>query len=254
MRHLLLAGAVALATPSAALALDLGNFTVLFELPGVQNSTAVFDVKGVERFENVPLGLNGGFTTDFGTGGVIQATYTGGRIDGPNVFGSAGGSGQHIVTFSNFQAPFNVIDISFTTTLESGLNYFGFWLSALDGGNRIEFFSGGTSLGQITPANVSSAVGACPGGPYCGNPNAPFLGGNPNEPYAFLNIYFKPGITYDQIRIFQIGGGGYESDNHTVGFFLEMNVIPEPGTWAMMIAGFGLVGAAMRRRRAALAA
>lgn len=28
-------------------------------------------------------------------------------------------------------------------------------------------------------------------------------------------------------------------------------VIPEPGTWAMMIAGFGLVGAGLRRRRAA---
>jgi hypothetical protein len=30
--------------------------------------------------------------------------------------------------------------------------------------------------------------------------------------------------------------------------------IPEPATWAMLIAGFGLVGAAARRRRAALAA
>ncbi len=29
--------------------------------------------------------------------------------------------------------------------------------------------------------------------------------------------------------------------------------IPEPATWAMLIAGFGLVGAAMRRRQAALA-
>lgn len=31
-------------------------------------------------------------------------------------------------------------------------------------------------------------------------------------------------------------------------------VIPEPATWAMMIAGFGLVGGAMRRRREVLAA
>ncbi|PZU47759.1 MAG: PEP-CTERM sorting domain-containing protein [Sphingomonas sp.] len=31
-------------------------------------------------------------------------------------------------------------------------------------------------------------------------------------------------------------------------------IVPEPATWAMMIAGFGLVGAAMRRRRAAVAA
>ncbi len=30
-------------------------------------------------------------------------------------------------------------------------------------------------------------------------------------------------------------------------------VVPEPATWAMLIAGFGLVGATMRRRRAAVA-
>jgi hypothetical protein len=34
----------------------------------------------------------------------------------------------------------------------------------------------------------------------------------------------------------------------------EGGVIPEPATWAMLIAGFGLVGQAMRRRRTALAA
>jgi hypothetical protein len=28
--------------------------------------------------------------------------------------------------------------------------------------------------------------------------------------------------------------------------------IPEPGTWALMILGFGAVGAAMRRRRQAI--
>jgi hypothetical protein len=30
--------------------------------------------------------------------------------------------------------------------------------------------------------------------------------------------------------------------------------VPEPATWAMLIAGFGLVGSAMRRRRTAVAA
>jgi hypothetical protein len=38
------------------------------------------------------------------------------------------------------------------------------------------------------------------------------------------------------------------------GNVVDPPVIPEPGTWAMLIAGFGLVGAAVRRRRVALAA
>jgi PEP-CTERM motif len=33
-------------------------------------------------------------------------------------------------------------------------------------------------------------------------------------------------------------------------FALRLGAIPEPATWAMMILGFGMIGGAMRRRRA----
>jgi len=247
---LLGAAAPAFASPPMA---TFPNFKVIFEDPGVQNSTAIFDVVGVETFETRPLGLNtGGFTTDFGTGGTIVATYTGGRIDNANIYGSAGGVGKHIVTFQTGMQP---IDVQFTTTLPQGLNYFGYWLSALDANNRLEFFSGSTSLGVITPASVIGALGGCPSAtnPYCGNPTPPFLGQVKHEQFAFLNVYFNPGVTYDRIRIFQVGGGGYESDNHTVGYFLKTNVVPEPATWMMLIAGFGLVGFALRDRRRGIA-
>lgn len=235
------AAALLLAAPASA------AFFVNYEGPGVQNTTALFTTSGVETFEGQATGSAASFMTDFGTGGVIQATYTGGRIDNANQYGSAGGTGNNVVTFSNL-AP---IEISFTTTLEGGLTYFGYWLSALDAGNRIEFFtggSGGTLLASITPGDVTGNIGNCPT-PYCGNPNPPFTGRNGGEPYAFLNVYFTGGDNFDFIRIYQVGGGGYESDNHTVGFFTRPGgVIPEPATWAMMIMGFGLVGMAARRR------
>jgi len=35
---------------------------------------------------------------------------------------------------------------------------------------------------------------------------------------------------------------------------IAANAVPEPASWAMLIMGFGLVGAAARRRKAAVAA
>lgn len=45
-------------------------------------------------------------------------------------------------------------------------------------------------------------------------------------------------------------GGGFDGFGLQTGFtFTTGNAVPEPATWAMMIAGFGLVGGAMRRRQ-----
>ncbi len=53
------------------------------------------------------------------------------------------------------------------------------------------------------------------------------------------------------------GGKGYQGGNDESwgidNVSLYANAVPEPATWAMLIAGFGLVGASLRRKRAALA-
>jgi hypothetical protein len=43
--------------------------------------------------------------------------------------------------------------------------------------------------------------------------------------------------------IFSSSGNSFELDN------IAVSAVPEPATWAMMIAGFGLMGSALRRRR-----
>lgn len=50
----------------------------------------------------------------------------------------------------------------------------------------------------------------------------------------------------------QIVGFGFDAQGNTRGYLLT--AVPEPASWAMLIAGFGLVGAAARRRRMAIAA
>jgi PEP-CTERM motif len=52
-----------------------------------------------------------------------------------------------------------------------------------------------------------------------------------------FNILRNPGFTFDTAQVFGLAGTA---------------AVPEPATWAMMLAGFGLAGAAMRRRRSSV--
>lgn len=49
-----------------------------------------------------------------------------------------------------------------------------------------------------------------------------------------------------------VGRGNQAGLSH-IAFFGTESVVPEPGTWALLIAGFGMIGAAVRRRNGKLA-
>ena len=44
-------------------------------------------------------------------------------------------------------------------------------------------------------------------------------------------------------------GFPWSDEGYTLATFSPTSAVPEPATWAMMIAGFGIVGSAVRRRR-----
>jgi hypothetical protein len=243
----------ALATP----ALAVTPFSVSFEseAPGMQATTATFSAVGVENFDNRALGTSTSFVTDFGGGGAFTGTYTGVDVLNADQYGGAYGSGHYAATFSDTGY---TLDIA--STLPGGANYFGYWLSALDAGNKVSFYRGGQLLFVFNPQDVINAVQSTANpSEYYGNPNAQFLGQNSGEPYLFVNFFANRG-RFDRV-VFQEDPmvGGYESDNHTVGRFLTKGTgtevpitsgfVPEPANWAMLIAGFGLVGTTMRRRR-----
>lgn len=64
---------------------------------------------------------------------------------------------------------------------------------------------------------------------------------------ANFSLYFR--LDSDQDVLFLIGDD-VPRDNRG-GVSLSVDAVPEPATWAVMVAGFGLVGAGLRRRAAA---
>jgi hypothetical protein len=246
MKRALLGAAGLIAVMTAATAAKADTFFLNYEAPGVQNTTATFSVSGVETFNEQPTGVGSGFTTDYGTGGAITGTYSGAngvQINSADVYGGAGGTGNYIVAFGS--TPYTLALTANPTLDPQGINYFGYWLSALDAGNQVTFYRGGVEVGALSPADVIAKLGTS--GAYYGNPNPPFQGGDSGEPFVFVNFYDMSG-TFDQVVFTENPEvGGYESDNHTVGFFTHIGGVPEPSTWAMLLLGFAGLGIASYR-------
>ena len=89
---------------------------------------------------------------------------------------------------------------------------------------------------------------------FAGNDNTNFSGNVQNSAhlgFAFLSgVGFNPNIDGLYRVTLDVTGfsGGPQSLSVDAKYGLGVAAVPEPATWAMLIAGFGLVGGAMRRR------
>nr|WP_310522207.1 choice-of-anchor C family protein [Polymorphobacter sp.] len=165
-------------------------------------------------------------------------------------------------------------DISGWTIGGAGIDWIGTYWQASNGTRSLD-------LSALAGGSVSQNVTTVVGGRYkvsfdmAGNPdgtpplktlNVTINGGAPT-PYTFTtNGTTSAGAmgwvtyTYDFVAGTTVSTLAFTSiDNTPSGPALD-NVsisggnVPEPATWAMLIAGFGLVGVAARRRRGAVAA
>ncbi len=222
-----LIGAALFATAAPA------TVTATFEAAGVQETTKTLTNKEVATFDTMSGWVGSGNIFS----GAISGTITDGgfNIGGANIFGGAGGTG-------NFATVYNTTTIQ----LSQAVNYAGLWASAIDGdftnslGNTVSLYSGNTLVGSFALMPLLSGVSSA----YYGNPNVNFSGMDSNEPFAFFN--FDSTTAFDRIDITQNGGGGFELDNITVG---NTGAVPEPASWALMILGFGGIGALLRSSR-----
>lgn len=256
--------ALVLVGAGAACVLYADNMVVTYAPAGIQTpNTATLCGSapgdqcwiGQENFDSwdgsVPL-VDSPFPTLVSIGGLageISGTYSGGlQRYGADSYGGAGGTGYYPELFGSTYT----LNLSTSGDLP-GVNYFGLWFSALDAGNQLEFYQDNTLLYTFTPGLFQSLVGACTGGnPFCGNPNNPSQ--DSGEQFAFLNVYDMDG-SFNKIVYTQTGGGGFESDNHTVGYMnpptltgTVIGAIPEPST--LLLFGSGLLGlAGIARRR-----
>jgi hypothetical protein len=118
-----------------------------------------------------------------------------------------------------------------TATLSAGGNIItslSFFMGSPDTYNMVSFFSGSTLLQTLTGANFN---GASPNGDQTVGQRISFTGLPSNlTSVSFTSV--SPAFEIDRIMATSVAMG-----------------VPEPASWGLMILGFGLVGAGLRRRR-----
>jgi hypothetical protein len=212
---------------SAGLATPAAAATVVLDFEGLGNFEPVND------FYNGGTGGSGSSGTDYG---INFSTDSLAIIDA-----DAGGGGN----FANEPSPSTVLFFlsggAAVMNVAAGFDTgFSFFYSAINNPGVVNVYDGLNGTGNILATlNLTTTGTAC-----SGDPSGQFCSWNP------------VGVTFGGTA-FSVGFGGTQNqiayDNITLGSSNPggggNNAVPEPGTWAMMLIGFGAIGFTMRRQR-----
>jgi hypothetical protein len=224
---------LALALISALLVGAQSHAIIVFTIedPGDQQTTVAGAV--TETFDSHALGALGTFVSPVGT-------FVGGTVLAADQFGGANSTRYNLAAGLQSGA-------SSTLNLSTPQKYVGFWWSAGDVRNQVEFYD--PSLNLLAVFNTASIIPFLSPA-YYSNPNPP-PGRNSAEPYAYFNFTATGSETIGQVVFRQIaGGGGFEIDNVSV-FDQPItppgHTLPEGGPLVPVLAG--AIGALALLRR-----
>lgn len=151
--------------------------------------------------------------------GTTVGTYDQVYVKGPDKYGGAPELNTTTGVVNNSGTNYSTIGTKYVTTstltFTSQYAYFGFWWSAGDDKNVMEFYNGATLVARFTTASLLNALAGT--ADYKGSPVKNVLKQNNTESYAFVNFFGANGTTWNKIVFSNIGGtSGFESDNHTI--------------------------------------
>ncbi len=215
MRNALLATAALLATVALAAPASAALPVVTLSNAG-DAVTLPFGQSLVADFNNPaqPEAVAAGYTLD------LDGATVGVNEGGSGYSGTIDGDNTHYLTIPG--------NASATLTSLKGLKSFSFYLGSPDSYNKVQFIG-------LNGYNETLSGGGLSGG-YVGQS----WGWGQRVNFDFGNA-----------RVTQViltsSGNSFEIDNFAAA------AVPEPATWAMMIMGFGAVGAMVRRRRPVMA-
>ena len=188
-------------------------------------------------------------------------------------------AGVALTTASVGTASAAIVDISATSmagadfTFAGGTNYEIQWIGTADGGAFNAW--NGNCPGGVCPASgwndtftVTLAgdpnleVFTIQGGPFAsplaslaafqGAANVRHLTLDPANSFALVDSELTPQpwiASFDQTTTLHLHAGDGSPIDNVGGVSLRITAVPEPASWALMILGFGAVGAALRSRR-----
>lgn len=161
-------------------------------------------------------------TSYSGTAGGVGYSYTGGALYNettspiPNITARPVGSTDNYWSIGTSSQQTGPGIATFTVPLA----YYGFLWGSTDNFNHVDFYTGSTMVGSLYAPPVPT--------------------GNQSQS-IYANVTASAGQQFTSIRFYS-SSNAFETDNHAV------TAVPEPETYAMLLAGLGLIGTIARRR------